>query len=67
MQQLTGSMGLPQLWIFIVFTPGHGTGMLWERGDRLWELPHPRTSRNGWARMLEEGRGMHSMKAVQGN
>lgn len=67
MEQLTWSMGLLQLWICIVFIFGQGTGVLWERGDRLWELPHPRATRNGWARMLEEGRGMHSMKAVLRN
>lgn len=27
--------------------------MLGERGDQLLELPHPRTTRNGWGRRLE--------------
>lgn len=34
MEQLSQSMGLPQLWICILFTPRQGTGVLWERGDQ---------------------------------
>lgn len=69
MEQLTWSMELPHLWICVAFTrlvPGQGTGMLWERGDQLLVLPCPRTTRNGWGRMLKEVWGCTAGKLCWG-